>query len=133
MSQRSSAMTEPIPTLIFDGECRFCRHWIDRWRRWTEDRVNYIAFQQLGQSLPQVSREDCENAVQFVDVDGTVFSGADAIIRLFDFGLPGGSVARWICAHPPVIWFLRAGYWFVARNRQFFSRLTRISRDGKMQ
>jgi predicted DCC family thiol-disulfide oxidoreductase YuxK len=110
--------------MIFDGDCRFCRRWIARWRHYTKSRVRYVPFQKLGEAFPQVSRKACRDSVQFVDPRGRIFSGADAVVRLFDLGMPGGHFARVICAHPPIIWMLRLGYRLVARYRQFFSRLT---------
>src|SRR5437773_2587310 len=29
------------PLLIFDGECGFCRRWIERWQAKTGDRIDY--------------------------------------------------------------------------------------------
>jgi lipase maturation factor 1 len=118
--------------MIFDGDCRFCRRWIARWRRRTKDRVRYLPFQMLGNTSLQVSREVCQDAVQFVDPNGRVFSGADAVVRLFNFGLPGGRLASLICSNPSIIWILRIGYRLVARNREHLSRIV-VHRIRKLQ
>jgi lipase maturation factor 1 len=126
-------MADERPVMVFDADCRFCRRWIARWRRRTKRRVSYLAFQKLGDRYPEISRKACETAVQFRDPNGRIYSGADAVVRLFDFGLPGGPWARRICSVPPLIWCLRLGYAIVARRRQFFSRLfvPRKTRRGK--
>ncbi|PYX18441.1 MAG: hypothetical protein DMG82_28525 [Acidobacteria bacterium] len=46
------------PLLIFDGDCGFCREWVEYWKRLTDKRVRYAAFQEVGEQFPQMSR-DC--------------------------------------------------------------------------
>ena len=116
------------PTLIFDGECRFCRRWVARWRKQTGAGVQYLPFQRLAERFPQVSREDCEKAIQFIDATGRVSSGADAVTRLHDYGLRGGHSLGVFLSLPPIIWVLRLGYKIVAHHRAFFSALTRRRR-----
>ena len=36
------------PILVYDGECGFCRRWIERWRVVTGDRVVYLPYQTPG-------------------------------------------------------------------------------------
>jgi predicted DCC family thiol-disulfide oxidoreductase YuxK len=117
--------TNARPTLIFDGECRFCRRWVARWRRQTGYRVHYVPYQKVGGRFPQLRREDFENAIQFVNPDGSARSGADAVTRLHDYGLWGGHSFGALLSIPPIIWILRLGYRFVARHRSFFSALER--------
>ena len=120
--------TDARPTLIFDGDCRFCRRWVARWRKQTGARVQYLPFQQLAGRFPEVSREECEKAIQFIDSGGRVSSGADAVTRLHDYGLRGGHALGAFLSLPPIIWVLRLGYKLVARNRSFFSALERRRR-----
>ena len=42
-------MTEAKPLLIWDGDCDFCRKWVDRWRHVTRDRVDYAPYQEVAQ------------------------------------------------------------------------------------
>ena len=42
------------PLLIFDGDCNFCRRWIDRWRAATGERVGYVEFQQAAEQFPEI-------------------------------------------------------------------------------
>jgi predicted DCC family thiol-disulfide oxidoreductase YuxK len=123
-------MSQALPVMVFDGDCRFCRHWIARWRRRTKSRVTYIPYQRLGRRHPEIPRADCKEAVQFLESGGRLSSGADAIVRLFDYGLPGGRLATFLASHPPLIWILRAGYRIVARRRSVFSRFIRSGRKA---
>ena len=35
------------PLLVFDGECPFCRAWVDYWKRLTGDRIDYAPYQEV--------------------------------------------------------------------------------------
>src|SRR5436305_15190978 len=35
-----------LPTFIYDGDCSFCKLWVDRWKQLTGDRVVYESFQE---------------------------------------------------------------------------------------
>ncbi|HET9063922.1 MAG TPA: DCC1-like thiol-disulfide oxidoreductase family protein, partial [Candidatus Binatia bacterium] len=69
------------PTLLYDGDCGFCRRWIERWREITVDRVVYSASKEAGHHFPQVDPALYAGSVVFVDADGAVFLGADAVLR----------------------------------------------------
>src|SRR5450755_1857532 len=69
------------PLLIFDDDCHFCRRWIERWRDLTAGAVEYAPFQEAAQRFPEISRDDFERAVQFIETDGIVFSAAEAVFR----------------------------------------------------
>ena len=42
------------PLLVYDGNCGFCRLWIDRWRVITGDRLLYAPFQEAAEQFPQI-------------------------------------------------------------------------------
>ena len=69
------------PLLIYDGDCVFCRRWIERWQALTGETVEYAASQEVGASFPQIPTERFHESVVFVDVDGTVSYGAQAVLR----------------------------------------------------
>ena len=71
----------PKPLLIFDGDCHFCRRWIERWRCLTAGSVEYASFQEVAERFPEIPREAFEKSVQFIETDGTVFGGAEAVLR----------------------------------------------------
>lgn len=69
------------PTLIFDGECGFCRHWVQRGQKMTGDAIEYAPFQEAAPRFPQIPKERFAEAVQLVDSDGRVYSAAEAVLR----------------------------------------------------
>src|SRR3954462_10744316 len=70
-----------IPLLIYDGDCHFCRRWIERWRELTRGTVEYEPFQELADRFPEIPRQNFEQAVHFIDTDGSVYRGAEAVFR----------------------------------------------------
>ena len=109
------------PLLIYDGECNFCGRWIARWEQVTGKRVGYCEFQQLGGRFPEIPRAAFERAVQWIELDGRVLSGADAVFRVLDFAPQGRWLPRWLRALPGFMPLARAAYRFIASHRAFFS------------
>ena len=81
MSRSSVSNPPKKPLLIFDGDCHFCRRWIERWREMTRDSVEYAAFQEVAERFPEIPRADLEQALHFIEKDGTVYRGAEAAFR----------------------------------------------------
>ena len=79
MSTASPATSTGRPLLIFDGDCGFCTTSAQfGQRRLGLEHVEPWQFLDLD-SLP-VTAEQCGEAVQWVDADGTVRSAQDAVI-----------------------------------------------------
>ncbi len=116
----------PKPLLIFDGDCHFCRRWIERWRELTAGAVEYAPFQEVAERFPEIPREAFERSVQFIETDGTVFSGAEAVFR----SLGHKRSRRWMiwCYErvPGFAAITEAAYRLVARNRRTASFFTRL-------
>ena len=115
------------PVLLFDGDCGFCRHWIEVWRAETGGRVEYSSSQDAGARFPQIPREDFAEAVYLVEPGGRVSRGAEAAFRTLAYA--GGYHRAWRVLYDRVPLFRVAcdsAYRIVARRRPFFSRLTRL-------
>ncbi|HXC61035.1 MAG TPA: hypothetical protein VNV63_00040, partial [Nitrospiria bacterium] len=56
----------PRPLLIFDGDCSFCRAWVEYWKDLTGDHVGYTPLQEVGDRFPRVSHQEFTSAVQLV-------------------------------------------------------------------
>jgi predicted DCC family thiol-disulfide oxidoreductase YuxK len=114
------------PTLIYDGECGFCRRWIERCRLSTGDQVDYVTSQEAASKFPSISEGELADAVQWVGTDGERLSGAPAIFAALATASASGRTLRTLYGDAPA--FARAAdaaYGVVARNRMIFSRLTR--------
>ena len=111
------------PLLIYDGDCSFCRYWVDYGRRLTRDSVAYAPYQEVAAQFPQIPIERFRLAAQFVDPDGTISSGAAAIYSVLSYAR-GGKWLLWLYTHLRLF----AGvseriYLWVARHRNGLSRL----------
>jgi len=71
----------PKPLLIWDGECHFCRRWIERWRVITGTEVDYAPYQEIAQRFPEIPREQFQRSVVYIDRNGQVFVAAAAVYR----------------------------------------------------
>lgn len=114
------------PLMIWDGECHFCRLWIERWRDLTAGEVDYERSQKIDNRFPEIAPEQYQRSVVFIDSDGNVSTGAEAVYR----SLSCRSSRKWLAwsydhlpGFAPVSEF---GYRIVSGNRTFFSVMTRL-------
>jgi predicted DCC family thiol-disulfide oxidoreductase YuxK len=111
--------------MVYDGDCNFCRRWIARWRVLTGDKVDYAPFQEVAGRFPEIPKEVFEEAVQFVESNGDVSGGAEAVFRSLAY-VPSRRWPLWIYKQVPGVapvtgWLYR----LVARHRRVFSAITR--------
>ncbi|PYL23544.1 MAG: hypothetical protein DMF37_09540 [Verrucomicrobia bacterium] len=45
------------PLMIWDGECHFCKRWIERWREITAGEVDYVTYQEAADRYPEIPVE----------------------------------------------------------------------------
>ena len=115
--------------MVYDGDCCFCTLWIRRWRQATADAVDYLPFQdpRVIAQFPELPRDQFEHAVQLIEPEGVVYSGAEAVFR----ALAHKPHEHWLLdLYYHVSLFAGAaewGYGVVARHRKFFSALTRLA------
>jgi predicted DCC family thiol-disulfide oxidoreductase YuxK len=118
------------PVVLWDGECGFCRRWIDHWKDRVPDEVGFVPFQDVaGARLHEwgIDEVDLEEAMHFVDANGRTFRGAEAVFEL----LRGAEDLRYRVAaalyrHVEAFRLLAdAAYRFVANRRVLAARVTR--------
>jgi len=113
------------PTLVFDGDCSFCRAWIEYWQKITGERVLYAPYQEVGERFPNLPQKDFTSAVTLFLPGGEVRSGAHAVFSLLAL-LPGETWMLWLYAHLPGFALItELAYRVVARNRSFCYWVTR--------
>src|SRR5437867_11563416 len=107
------------PLILFDGDCSFCRRWIDRWRFYARDQIEFQPYQQAADRFPQIPRQQLERAIHLVEPDGALSSGAGAVFRML-----------WLVGHHRWLFWLYdflPGFAFLAER---FYRLVAAHRDG---
>ncbi len=114
------------PTLIYDGDCGICKRWVTYWERLTGARVVYRSYQDAAQDYPDITLDAFRRAIQFVEGDGHVYSGAAATYRVLSYA-PGRRGWWWMYAHVPGFAAMAEwAYAFFARRRGLLSVLTKL-------
>jgi len=112
--------------MIWDGECHFCKRWIERWREITAGKVDYSTYQEAAARFPEIPVEQFKRAVAFIEPDGEVFFAAEAVYR----SLRCRSSRKWPAwsyDHVPGFAGISEGaYKFIARHRGLGSTFTRF-------
>jgi predicted DCC family thiol-disulfide oxidoreductase YuxK len=99
-------------TLIFDGDCAFCRMWVDYWCALTGDRVEYTPARQPIEAVAYITPQ-------------SRYTGAEAVFRLLA-GVSGYGWMLWAYQHVPGFGVASRGlYGLTARNRTAAYRVTR--------
>src|SRR5271155_3066570 len=88
------------PLLIFDGNCGFCRIWIQYWVQLTGTRVEYAASQDVAANYPQIPADSYSQSVQLMMSSGEAMSGARAVFTTLTYA-PGMKWLLWAYQHVP--------------------------------
>src|SRR5262245_32014415 len=116
----------PKPLMIWDGDCHFCKRWIERWREITAGKVDYATYQEMTARFSEIPVEQFKRAVAFVEPDGKTFFAAEAVYRSLRYR-PSKRWLAWSYDHVPGFAAIsEAAYKLIARNRSFGSTLTRL-------
>jgi len=117
---------EDRPLLIFDGDCSFCRAWVVYLKGLTGGRFRYAPFQEVGEQFPQLSRREFASAVKLILPDGSVRSGAHAVLTALA-SVPGKRWPLWLYQHIPGAGMVsEAVYGVISRHRSFAFQATRL-------
>jgi len=112
--------------MIWDGECHFCKRWIERWREITAGKVDYVTYQEAAARFPEIPVEQFKRAVAFIEPDGEVFFAAEAVYRSLRYR----SSRKWLAWSydrvPGFAVISETAYKFIAHNRSLGSTVTRL-------
>jgi predicted DCC family thiol-disulfide oxidoreductase YuxK len=116
------------PVMLYDGDCRFCVLWVRRWMQITGDAVDYVPLQDgsVAPRYPELVRERLEMAVHFIDTNGAIYHGAEAVFRSLAINSSWRFLLRLYQRFPLVSRTTESCYQFVAGHRSLFSWLTRM-------
>lgn len=116
----------PKPLMIWDGECLFCKMWIERWREITAGKVDYATYQQAASEFPEIPLDQFKHAMAFIEPDGKTFFAAEAVYRSLQYRSSRKWLA-WSYDHVPGFAAIsESAYKFVARHRSLGSSVTRL-------
>src|ERR1700743_1614337 len=114
--------------MVYDGDCRFCTLWIHRWQCATGERLDYLPSQdpQIAIRFPEIPRAAFESSVQLIESDGSVHSGAEAVVQSLAHNRDFRGLLDLYQAFPLFARFTEWAYRQVAQHRTFFSWATKI-------
>ncbi len=116
----------PKPLMIWDGECLFCRRWIERWREITAGKVDYATYQEAAARFPEIPIDQFKRAVAFIEPDGEAFFAAEAVYRSLRYRSSRKWLA-WSYDHVPgFAGISETAYKLIARHRSLGSTFTRF-------
>jgi lipase maturation factor 1 len=116
----------PKPLMIWDGECHFCKKWIERWRQITGGKVDYATYQEAAHRFPEIPVEQFKRAVALIEPGGETFFAAKAVYRSLRYR-PSRKWLAWSYDHIPGFAAIsETAYKFIARHRGLGSTVTRL-------
>src|SRR5436190_5271082 len=116
----------PKPLMIWDGECHFCKRWIERWREITGGEVDYATYQDAAHRFPEIPVEQFKRAVALIEPTGEAFFAAEAVHRSLGYRSSRKWLA-WSYDHIPGFAAIsETAYKFIARHRSLGSAVTRL-------
>src|SRR4029077_4028417 len=114
------------PLLLWDGECDFCRLWIERWKEITAGKIDYATYQQTAHQFREIPMDQFQRAMVFIEPDGKTFFAAEAVYRSLAYR-PSKRWLAWSYDHVPGFAVIsETAYKFVARHRGVGSTITRL-------
>ena len=119
------------PTIIYDGECRFCIARVANVRKLDKkEQFEYKPRQEAGleDRFPQIKNIDLEDGVLLVD-GGRLFVGADAAVEVAR-RLPFTNLVAWLYHLPVIKQIVRGVYRVIANNRK---RLGQTCHEGRCE
>ena len=114
------------PLMIWDGDCHFCKRWIERWREITAGEVDYLTYQEAAERFPEIPVERFQRAVAFIGPDGRTFFAAEAVYRSLRYR-PSRKWLAWSYDRVPGFAAIsELAYKLIARHRGIASVATRL-------
>jgi predicted DCC family thiol-disulfide oxidoreductase YuxK len=126
-NQNSIVVASPPsrPLMVYDGDCSFCKRWVERWKWLTLGEVDFEPYQTASSRFPEIPIENFHHGVQLIEPDGRVTKNAKAVFKSFD--LAGRK--RWLLWLYENIWpfalITEATYRFIANHRNGLDKLDR--------
>lgn len=124
--QKTKFPPKDKPLLVYDGNCGFCKYWIIKWKRLTQNHVTYTPFQKAAKNLADIPEHYFKEAVRFIDLEGNVGNGPEAAYQTLQYKNSYRFLARWYSKYSLFRKISDYGYQWVADHRNFLFRVSRF-------
>lgn len=109
------------PLLVYDDDCNFCKYWIAQWQHITQDKIEYVPYQQVASEFPNIPLSSFQTSVQLILTDGQIHTGAEAVFRTLN-----NRILLWCYTKLKFFSVIcEVSYRIIANNRSLFSAFTR--------
>jgi predicted DCC family thiol-disulfide oxidoreductase YuxK len=102
--------------LVYDGDCTFCTRCVRVLERIGPD-AEIVAWQLTDLAALGITDEQATDAVQWVQIDGRVRSGHEAIAAILNTAGPSWKIVGRMTLLPGISWMAARVYRLVAGNR----------------
>lgn len=117
-------------TLVYDGDCEFCRRQVGLIERWDRGHaIDAVPFQTADLQRLGVGRQAAEEAMHLVSPGGHAWRGAAAARQLLTL-LPGGRLLAWLFDLPGAMYLAERIYRWIARRRHRLGCGSELCRRG---
>ncbi len=113
-------------TVLYDGDCGFCKYWVIKWKRITKNDIQYYPFQRIIQHYPNLLEEELKKAVHLVDQNGKVYVGAAVPMRTLNQHKVWKHFSSAYFKFKPFKWLMDTVYKIIARNRNFSFKVSKF-------
>ncbi len=86
--------------IIYDSDCGFCENSIARLRSIIGDRINYVPRHDVADGAYGIAADESNRAIQFVENESIVYSGAHAIFKALSYK-SGWGIWLWFYKYLP--------------------------------
>lgn len=112
--------------MIWDGDCSFCKYWTTRWKAITKDKVTFVPYQEAKDHFKDIDILHFKQASRFIELDGKIYSGPNSAYRSLSYNRKWAFLHRYYEKHSFFRKLSNGLYHFVARNRGFCFRITKL-------
>jgi predicted DCC family thiol-disulfide oxidoreductase YuxK len=114
------------PILYWDGDCGFCRIWVDRWQESSGDSVEYQTLQHAPPEVVEAAGGNPPQQIVLEQPDGTLLTGAHAALTAVQKGSVGAKIFLRLYERVPVFRaFTESFYRWIADHRGLCGSLTK--------
>lgn len=107
----------PRPVLLYDGDCGFCTTSAQLVERRFKPDAEVVPWQFADLAELGVTEQQASDAVQWVEADGTVHSGHEAVAAMLSSSGPIWRIVGRILLLPGISWMAARAYRLIADNR----------------
>lgn len=112
--------------IIYDSDCGFCENSIARLRSIVGDQIDYKPRRDIADGEYGISAQTSNGAIQFIETNGQIYSGAHAIFKALSYKAGWGICLKLYQSLPGFKLISEAMYKVVAKYRSQISKSCKI-------